>query len=329
MAKRRDGYPSALTRCQVTAVIICPVQTLSKLTLLAGDIKLSHSVFALPFALLAAFIAAAGDGSPAGKPPGILPGVLIVVCMVLARTVAMSVNRWADARLDADNPRTRGRAIPSGRLSRSYVLTVALVCAGLFIVAASGFWILDDNPWPVLLSPLVLVWLCLYSFTKRFTWLCHLFLGTALAISPLAAGLAIRPESLARPDLYLLFVMVASWVAGFDIIYALQDVEIDRASGLWSMPSRLGVEPALWVGRLLHLISLAALVTLVQVSPTLGYLFAVGVGLVACLLVLEHALVWGSRTYHIPMAFFTVNGLISLLLGGLGIADVVMHVSRG
>ncbi|MCE9589667.1 MAG: putative 4-hydroxybenzoate polyprenyltransferase [Planctomycetes bacterium] len=293
--------------------------TASPVVALARDIKLSHSIFALPFALLATFLAAAHGGG--------LPGwdsvVLIVACMVLARTFAMSVNRWADARIDRENPRTAGRAIPAGRVSASFVLTAAIVCAAGTVVAASGFWVIHDNPWPVIASPLVLGWLALYSFTKRFTWFCHLVLGVALALSPLAATLAITPEFLASKEPYLLALMVACWVAGFDVIYALQDVEMDRKQGLHSMPSRLGVEPALWVSRLLHAGSLAALVVLARTSPHLHILFAVGVGLVAALLVLEHALVWGSKTHRINMAFFTVNGVISLLLGGLGIIDVI------
>ncbi|MCX5658547.1 MAG: putative 4-hydroxybenzoate polyprenyltransferase [Planctomycetota bacterium] len=294
----------------------------ARVALLARDIKLSHSVFALPFALLSAFLAAArrGDRHPDGATLG-----LIVLCMVLARTMAMAVNRWADAGLDAANPRTARRAIPSGQLAPSFVLTAALACAAGFILACAGFWLLSGNLWPLLLSPLVLGWLALYSFTKRFTWLCHIVLGIALALSPLAAAIAVNPPFLARPEPWLLFAMVACWVAGFDVLYALQDIEVDRRMGLHSMPSRLGAENALWISRGLHLASFAALFALSHFSPHLGLGFRLGVGGVAGLLILEHVLVWRSSTHHIHMAFFTINGVISLLLGGLGFIDILMR----
>lgn len=298
----------------------------ARVALLARDIKLSHSVFALPFALLAAFLAAAGSSTPGGERvthPAPATLGLVVLCMVLARTMAMAVNRWADAGLDAANPRTARRAIPSGGLTPSFVLAAAGLCAVGFILACAGFWLHARNPWPVLLSPLVLGWLVLYSFTKRFTWLCHLVLGVALALSPLAAAIAVNPPFVGRAEPWLLFAMVATWVAGFDVLYALQDIEVDRREGLYSMPSRLGVQPALWISRGLHLASFAALIALSHVSPDLGPGFRLGVGVVGGLLILEHALVWRSSTHHIHMAFFTVNGVISLLLGGLGIFDIV------
>lgn len=297
-----------------------PATLAHKILLLARDIKLSHSVFALPFALLATFLAAQSQQ----RTPSLAELVLIVLCMVLARTVAMVVNRWADARLDAANPRTARRAVASGRLSRPFALAAALTCSLLFFLAASGFWWLRDNPWPLIFSPLVLAWLCVYSFTKRFTWACHLVLGIALALSPVAATLAIHPAFLLAPEPWLLALMVTCWVAGFDVIYSLQDVAIDRASGLFSMPSRLGVEPALWASRFMHAGAFALLLALTWRSTALGPLFSIGVGVVAALLLLEHALVWGSRTHHINVAFLTVNGIISLMLGGLGIADILL-----
>lgn len=286
--------------------------------LIAADIKLSHSVFALPFAVLGTFLAAASDG----RRPRVGEFVLIVVCMVTARTVAMAVNRWADAAIDAGNPRTSRRAVPSGRLPRSAMAAAAAVCAGLFVAACGGFWLAYGNPWPVVLSPAVLAFLGGYSFAKRFTWLCHAWLGLALAASPVAAALAIHPAALQRPDIWLLAAMVACWVAGFDVIYALQDVTVDRAAGLNSLPARFGAERALWVSRALHAAALAALVMLTLQSPWLGVLFGGGVALVAALLALEHALVWGSRTHHLNMAFFTVNGVVSVVLGALGVVEV-------
>ncbi len=313
---------------QMPSSVEPPVRTCwnwTNLAVLGRDIKLSHSVFALPFALLATFLAA-GSSVPEGRLPSVAQLTLIVLCMVLARTTAMSFNRVVDAGLDAGNPRTRGRAIPSGRLSRSFVVAVIAVCSAGFVAATSGFWFVEGNLWPLVLSPVALAWLCGYSFSKRFTWLCHLWLGSALALSPVAAVVAIRPAYLARPEPYLLAALVVAWVAGFDIIYALQDVEVDRSHRLYSMPARLGVEPALWIGRLLHAGVIAAMFALTGVSPQLGGLFLAGAIVATGLLVLEHALVWGSKTHHINMAFFTVNGVISLLLGGLGIAGVVRRI---
>lgn len=293
-----------------------------KLLVFGRDIKLSHSVFALPFALLATFIAA---GSVQLYPsPGSVG--LVIICMVLARTWAMGINRLADARLDAKNPRTAGRAIPSGRLSAGFVRSITLLCGIGFIITTAGLWWLHSNPWPMLLSPIALGWLALYSYTKRFTWLCHLWLGSSLALSPIAAAIAVEPSFMAKPDIYLLAVMVLTWVAGFDIIYALQDVTVDRTEGLYSMPARLGEKPALRLAGLLHLVSLLMLLVLLQTNQPLGLGFALGIGMVAGLLVLEHALIWSSPQLHLNLAFFTVNGAISLLLGSLGILDVLLQL---
>lgn len=291
---------------------------------IARDIKLSHTVFAMPFALLGAFLAA---GS-VGRLPGWGEFGLVVVCMVLARTVAMTVNRWADAALDASNPRTAGRAVPSGRVSRRAMLAAAIACSFCFILVAAAFWLFFENPWPLLLSPAVLVVLAGYSFTKRFTSLCHLFLGLALGVSPLAAAIAVEPGALtdASLTLWLLSGMVLCWVAGFDVIYALQDIDHDQSQGLFSMPSRLGAGRALWISRALHVLVIAALVLAWQLSPLLGLFFGAAVLLTAALLVTEHALVWGSKTNRLDMAFFTVNGVISLLLGAAGMADVIRAI---
>ena len=299
-----------------------PSTLLTKLSHVARDIKLSHTVFALPFALLGMFLAAAAK--PEVRYPTWWQFVLIVVCMFFARTFAMTVNRWADARIDAANQRTAKRAIPAGKLSRLFMLGVATVCAGLFWLAAGGFYVFGENPWPALLAPGVLLIVGGYSFMKRFTWLCHVFLGLALAASPVAAAIAIEPAYLARPDVWLLGGMVLCWVAGFDIIYALQDVEVDREHGLYSMPSRLGVEPALWISRLLHLTAVVLLCMLAVLSPPLYMLFNLAVAATGALLITEHALIIKSPKRHLNMAFFTVNGVISILLGLAGIADVLL-----
>jgi 4-hydroxybenzoate polyprenyltransferase len=293
----------------------------SKLAAVARDIKLSHTVFAMPFALLAVFLSAGGQG----RLPGIDEIALIVVCMFLARTVAMTVNRLADAKLDASNPRTAGRAIPSGRLDQRFVLIAVVLCSAVFIGAAGLFWILRANPWPIVLSPIVLAYLAGYSYTKRFTWLCHIYLGSALALSPIAAAIAIEPGYLRLAEPWLLAGMVACWVGGFDVIYALQDVEYDRSLGLFSMPAKLGVTKSLWISRLLHLAAIGCLLGLWLAAPQLGILFLAAAALTVALLLLEHALVWRSKTHHINLAFLTVNGLISLLLGAAGIIEVIIQ----
>jgi len=290
-----------------------------RITTVARDIKLAHSVFALPFALLATFLAA---GSAQRLPTAITLG-LIVLCMFTARTVAMAVNRWADASMDAANPRTAGRAIPRGAVSRRFVLGTAIGTGAAFVAAAAGFWIANANPWPVILSPLVLGYLAAYSFTKRLTWACHLFLGGALALSPLAAAIAVAPAYVLTAPPWLLAGVVLCWVAGFDVIYALQDLGFDRENAVFSMPASLGVERALWVSRALHALVAAGLIALIYLSPQLGVCFTVAAGIAIALLVLEHALVWGSRTNHIHIAFFTLNGIISLLLGAAGIVDSI------
>ncbi len=296
-----------------------PVQTVRAL---AGDIKISHSLFALPFAVLASFMA-----RPVSESWGRFGAqmALILVCMVSARTFAMLANRIIDRDIDALNPRTKGRALPSGRVALRHALVALLWSAGLFVVCCIAFGFAFDNWWPTLLSIPVLAWIGAYGWMKRWTALCHLFLGSSLAISPLAAALAIEPQSLmSQPALWLVSLNVLCWVAGFDIIYALQDVEVDRQQSLHSLPSRLGVGRALWISRALHGVSAACLGAVVIVDARFASLFAAGVGLVIILLVVEHAVTAGGATGRIQLAFFTLNGLISCLLGVLGVVSVVM-----
>ena len=284
-----------------------------KLGLIARDIKLSHSIFALPFAILAAFLAAGGL-------PGWTKLGLIVLCMIFARTFAMLANRYVDRRIDARNPRTAGRALAAGKLRPGDVLAAMAACAVGLVAGAGMFGALYGNWWPAALSPLVLAWLAAYGLMKRWTLLCHFFLGAALAISPLAAGLAIEPAYLQQPDLWLLAGFVMLWVGGFDIIYALQDMEVDRRDGLHSIPARLGPGRALLMAKGVHLGAFAMLVQTHHSSEPLGNWFRVGILMVGALLVVEHIAASFGR-FH--MAFFTVNGVISLLLGGLGIADLL------
>ncbi len=311
-----------------------PVKTVPQtgtLRVVAADIKIAHSVFALPFALLAAFMATTtNDPEKMGTVP-ILWGrfggqlVLIVLAMVFARTVAMLANRLLDRDLDARNPRTAGRAIPAGSLSAGRVGGVLLICAALFMGVCVAFGLLYDNWWPGILGLPVLGWISGYALLKRFTALCHLYLGSSLALSPLAAAIAIQPDAVtSQPALWLLAGMVLCWVAGFDVIYALQDLDIDRREGLHSIPAALGAKGALWVSRGLHLIATACLVAVWLVDPRFDVLFAIGTGIVIALLTYEHATVSRWGTTRIALAFFTLNGVISCVLGGLGIVDLIV-----
>lgn len=292
----------------------------SRLRLAAGDIKLAHSVFALPFAVLASFLARPETDSW-GRFSGKL--VLVVVCMVLARTWAMLVNRLADLRFDAANPRTARRAIASGRLSARDGAAIAAGAAALFVLAAAGFYLAFDNPWPAMLSLPVLAWIAFYSFTKRFTVLCHLFLGSALAASPIAAAIAVDPDSLARtPALWWLAAMVLLWVAGFDAIYALQDIDFDRSEGLSSLPARLGWRGGIWASRALHAGAVACLLVSARADPRLGPIYLAGALAACALLVVEHAILARRGKQGLDMAFFTVNGVVSCVLGLAGVADL-------
>ncbi|MEX2219420.1 MAG: 4-hydroxybenzoate octaprenyltransferase [Phycisphaerales bacterium] len=301
---------------------------------IAADIKLAHSVFAMPFAVLGAFLAwrGAGAGQGAGQAGGEESSgrfagqlALIVLCMVAARTWAMLFNRLADWRYDAANPRTARRAIPSGRLTVRQGWAAAAGAAVAFVACASLFGVLFGNWWPAALSAPVLAWIAFYSLTKRFTALAHVFLGGALAASPLAAAIAVDPGALdGVPALWFVAGMVLLWVAGFDVIYALQDEEFDRGAGLRSIPARLGPAAALWVSRGLHAGALAMLLLAWRAEPRFGWLFGAGVGAVAALLALEHLILLRRGRAGLEMAFFTVNGVVSCVLGAAGCVDLVL-----
>ena len=294
--------------------------------LIAADIKLAHSVFAMPFALLGACMAAAPPGTSAIDWKRFAAQlVLIVLAMVFARTVAMIANRLLDRDIDKLNPRTASRAIPSGRLPASRAFAALLVCAVCFLTICTLVGWLYHNWWPVFIGPFVLLWISSYAWLKRFTALCHIYLGSSLAVSPLAAAIAINPSAvLHQPALWLLSAMVLCWVAGFDIIYALQDVDIDRAQNLHSIPAQLGVRHGLWISRGLHGAAVLCVVAALWSDPRLNALFGVGIALVSGLLIYEHLTVgrWGNS--RIALAFFTLNGIISCILGGLGIVDVLV-----
>lgn len=317
------------------------------LQLLARDIKLAHSVFALPFALFGACYAlwadphaATSQSSPERSvfsPRFFGQILLIVVCMVLARTWAMLVNRLADRTFDAQNARTQRRSLANGAVSPRAGWTVALACAAGFVAACSVFLIQFANPWPLMLCVPVLLWIGAYSYSKRFTWLCHLWLGASLAASPICAAIALNPSRLQSPFLWLLAGFILCWVAGFDIIYALQDQDFDRAQGLKSIPAALGWRGALNTSRALHVLSLCSLVVAWMLEPAFGRILLAGIVFAAGLLIYEHAILTRLESVAIKprpdgsdnpppalnMAFFTLNGVLSCLLGLFGILDLL------
>ena len=241
----------------------------------------------------------------------------IVVAMVAARSAAMAFNRLADASIDAANPRTQTRAIPAGALSPAFVALFVCVSSGVFVLAA---WQL--NPLAFLLSPVALGILLTYSYTKRFTRWSHLALGFALGIAPAAAWIAIRGMLDSR--ILLLTAAVTFWVAGFDILYACQDYDFDRQSGLHSVPRYFGIPRALWIARLFHLIMLALLIVLIVVFG-LGWLAMLGVAAVALLLGYEHSLVKHDDLSKLNAAFFTMNGVISVVFFAFVAADLLVR----
>jgi 4-hydroxybenzoate polyprenyltransferase len=311
-----------MTNLSDTASDASPADTiggfLRKLRELASDIKLHHSVFALPWAILATVLAAHRSG---GLKFGQL--VLVLICMVSARTVAMVANRLLDAQIDAANPRTARRAIPGGRLSPAFMWMSLAICCVMFIAAAAGFWFGYHNRWPIILAVPVLAFLVGYSLMKRYTRLCHYYLGAALALAPVCAWLAIA-GTISLPPL-LMAGAVVLWTAGFDILYACQDYAFDVEHGLFSVPAKIGIGPALWASRVTHLFCVGFLVALGATTPELGVLFCVGIAIAVLLLVIEHSLVKPTDLSRLNLAFFTLNGVISLILGALGVVDILMR----
>jgi 4-hydroxybenzoate polyprenyltransferase len=268
-------------------------------------IKFEHSVFALPFALTGALLAArVAHKTPSGWPT--LRQILwIVVAMVAARSAAMTMNRIADVRYDRENPRTQTRALATGALSLPFACFFTLAAVALFFLAA---WRL--NPLALKLAPVALAILFFYSFTKRFTSWSHLFLGFALGVSPAAAWIAIAGGLDLR--ILILCAAVTLWVGGFDILYACQDVEYDRRSGLFSVPKRFGIAKALLISRVMH-VAVIALLAWLAASFALPWPAAAGIIVVAALLGYEQSLVRADDLSKLDAAFFTVNGYISLL----------------
>lgn len=272
-------------------------------------IKWEHSVFALPFALCGAMLAA--NGLPTAHQLA-----WIIVAMVAARSAAMAFNRLADASIDAANPRTRTRALPSGTLTPRFVAAFVTVSCAMFVLAA---WQL--NRLTLLLSPVALAVVLLYSYTKRFTRWSHFVLGFALGIAPTAAWIAVRGSL--DPRILLLTAAVTFWVGGFDVLYACQDFAFDQQAELHSVPRHFGIAQSLWIARALHVLMLLLLVSLVLIFG-LGRLAIAGVVVVALLLAYEHSLVSADDLSRLNAAFFTMNGVISVVFFCFLAADLLV-----
>jgi 4-hydroxybenzoate polyprenyltransferase len=283
---------------------------MSKIKIFLEMIKFSHTIFALPFALTGALLAAGGL-------PSLRQIFWIIMAMVGARTAAMAMNRLIDAEIDARNPRTAIRAIPAGLISRGLTLCFIIAATALMLLAAQML-----NPLCLKLAPIALFFLLLYSYCKRFTALAHVVLGICLAAAPIGAWVAIRGTI--DPPALVLGAVVLFWVAGFDILYALQDLDFDRASGLHSIPVLLGVTGSIRTARIFHTIMIALLFTLYNFMH-LGTFFLLGMLVAIAMLAYEHWLLRNGDLSKLDAAFFNMNGYISVTIVLFTAADVLMR----
>lgn len=280
----------------------------------AEMIKVSHSVFALPFALAAGALALRAEGGWSWNKI-----IWIIFCAVTARTAAMAQNRLVDAEIDAENPRTADRALPSGRVTRGFVVGLVVVASALFVFGAGRL-----NRLCLYLSPVALLVVLAYPYAKRFTVHCHVWLGLALGLSPVGAWVAVRGAFVDMATPLLMAAAVTFWAAGFDLIYACQDAGHDRERGLFSIPVRLGVGGALRLSVVLHVLCILFLLAVYAVNPHVGWLYGFGLAAAVALLVYEHAIVTPQDLSRVDLAFFTLNGLVSLVLGAAMIADAFL-----
>ncbi|EFL52728.1 4-hydroxybenzoate polyprenyltransferase [Solidesulfovibrio fructosivorans JJ]] len=267
---------------------------------LARLVKVEHSVFALPFAYIGLFVAAGGW-------PGWRAFVLLTLAMVAMRSFAMAVNRLADVRYDRVNPRTSRRELVTGEVTLRQAWVFTAVCAVVFVAACAGL-----NALCLALAPVALVWGAFYSVTKRFTWLCHFVLGSVLGLAPVAGWLAVKPEFSLAPILFGLGV--TCWTAGFDVLYACQDVDFDREQGLWAMPARFGVGTALKLAAFSH-VDAALFFLLAGYAAGLSWIYYAFWAVCSLVLLIEHRLLSEDDLSRINVAFFTLNGIIAVLLG--------------
>ena len=273
-------------------------------------IKWEHSIFVLPFAMIGAMLAAGGW-------PSAPKMAWIIVCMVTARSAAMAFNRWADAEIDAANPRTASRAIPAGLLTPKFVAGFTIAMAALFLLGASQL-----NRLSLLLAPVALLIVLAYSYTKRFTRWSHAFLGLAMGTAPSAAWIAVRGSL--DPRILVLTAAVLFWGGGFDVLYSCQDFDHDRRSGLYSIPAAIGIPAAFRVSRAMHLVMICLLVVLARLFA-LGTAAWLGIALVATLLLYEHLIVSPRDLRRLNAAFFTMNGFVSILFFVFVAADLLMR----
>ncbi len=278
-------------------------------------IKFEHTIFALPFAFMGAIL---GSIVMDGKLPTWPQIGWITLAMFGARSAAMGLNRLIDKTIDLANPRTENRALPAGLLKSAEVLLFILVSLALLIVASANL-----EPIALKLMPLAVVMLVLYSYTKRFTWLCHLFLGATIGLSPLGAWVAVTGEF--NPAAWVLFATIALWIAGFDIVYATQDYEYDKRVGLHSIPARFGITGALWFARSLHVITAIGFIALFALT-NLSWLYLAGTIISITLLFYQHWMVRPNDLSRVQTAFFGMNGTLSVVLFAFALADLlVLH----
>jgi len=306
-----SNFPKKSTKIEGTLRIFAPMKNFFSL------VKFSHTIFAMPFALVGFFVGTtiSGGGLSWQKL------LLVVLCMVFARSAAMAFNRWLDRDIDAANPRTKVREIPAGLISPKAALAFVFGNCLLFILAT---WFI--NPLCFWLSPIALTVVLGYSYTKRFTWLCHLVLGLGLSLAPVGAYLAVTGAFAWIPILYGAAVLM--WVAGFDVIYALQDEDFDRSQQLYSMPTFFGKKQALRISEWMHLGTAVFMILaarhLASATAQAGWLLWVGTGAFLLLLFYQHRLVKPNDLSRVNLAFFTTNGIASLLFGTLVILDLLI-----
>lgn len=284
-----------------------------KLKIILEMIKFEHTVFALPFAFLGTVL---GSLIINGSWPTISDWIWITLAMVGARSAAMSLNRLIDAQIDQANPRTKDRAIPAGLLSKMETLLFIIISFVVLFVAAFQL-----NMLAVYLLPVAVFFLVFYSYTKRFTWFCHVFLGITIGIAPLAGW--VGATGTLTWEAFVLFLAVAFWTAGFDVIYATQDADYDKEVKLHSIPSFFGIRKALLIARGFHIVSLTAMLMLFFIAP-LGWIYLAGVMIVGAIMVYEHTLVSPEDLSKVNVAFFKMNGIISIVMLAFSIGDLLL-----
>jgi 4-hydroxybenzoate polyprenyltransferase len=284
-----------------------------KLRIILEMIKFEHTIFALPFAYLGAIL---GTIVLDNRLPSWAEIGWISLAMFGARSAAMSLNRLIDKAIDLKNPRTKDRALPAGILKSAEVLLFVAISFGMLFLGAANL-----DPIAMQLMPIAVFFLVIYSYTKRFTWLCHLFLGLTIALSPLGGWLSVTGQI--HPAAWILYGTVALWIAGFDIVYATQDYEYDRSNGVHSIPARFGLSGALWIARALHIATGIGFVSLFWVAD-LGWLYLAGVLLSLALLFYQHYMVRADDLSRVQTAFFGMNGTLSVVLFAFALLDVVV-----